>query len=356
MGHASPQRQRKAFDYGQFRTHFWGWLILTRLGNFVSAYTTDAVNVTPNFVFFAGALAALTTVTGCDRERILAFATTTGTPNDAGGDVRDAAGTPNDAGQGFGTPTMVPGLRNDTDEVQDPSLTFEGLELYFSSPRGATSDIWVSRRTVATDPWGPSTLVAELSSPQADGDPSVSVDGLIMYFTSDRGGDGRRVYSSRRRTRDTPWETPARVDLGTSINDESPGLDRGQLTLVFGSQRGTSAVPHLFTATRPDASAAWQNVTEVTAVNSAWQDTDPALFAEGRGLAFASRRLTQGGASDLFEASRTDTGTPFASSLAAITSLNTNFSEEDPWLSEDGRHILFTSNRDGRYRIYEAFR
>jgi Tol biopolymer transport system component len=252
---------------------------------------------------------------------------------------------------------MVPGLRNDTDEVQDPSLTFEGLELYFSSPRGATSDIWVSRRTVATDPWGPSTLVAELSSPQADGDPSVSVDGLIMYLTSDRGGDGRRLYSCRRRTRDTPWETPVRVDLGTSNEDESPGLDRGQLTLVFGSQRGTSANPHLFMATRPDASAAWQNVTEVTAVNSAWQDTDPALFAEGRGLAFASRRLTQGGASDLFEASRADTSTPFASSLAPITGLNTtDFSEEDPWLSEDGRHILFTSNRDGRYRIYEAFR
>jgi Tol biopolymer transport system component len=308
---------------------------------------------------FVGALAALTTVAGCDGERILAISRATSNPSDAGGGGSDATGNPNDAGQPwtpFGTPQVVPGLRSDTDEVQDPSLTFEGLELYFSSPEGDLSDIWVSRRTVATDPWGPSTLVAELSSPQADEDPSVSVDGLIMYFTSDRGGDGRRVYASRRRTRDTPWETPVRVDLGSSTVDEAPALDRGQLYLVFGSQRGTSSYPHLFAATRPDASAVWQGSMELTALSSAWQDTDPALFADGRGLLFASRRLTQGRAADLFQASRPDTSTPFASSLAPITELNTDYTEEDPWISEDGRHILFTSNRNGRNRIYEAWR
>ena len=95
----------------------------------------------------------------------------------------------------------------------------------------------------------------------------MSVDGLIMYFTSDRGGDGRRVYASRRRTRDTPWETPMRVDLGSSTVDEAPALDRGQLYLVFGSQRGTSPYPHLFAATRPDASAVWQGSTELTALS-----------------------------------------------------------------------------------------
>ena len=311
-------------------------------------------------VAFAGGLAALATVAACDGERILAIAKATGIPNDGGGDASDATGNPNDAGQPwtpFGMPTLVPGLRGDADEVQDPSLTFEGLELYFSSPRSDLSEIWVSRRTVATDPWGPSTLVAELSSPQADEDPSVSVDGLIMYFTSDRGGDGRRLYASRRRTRDTPWETPTRVDgLGASTVDEAPGLDRGQLYLVFGSQRGTSSYPHLFAATRPDASAAWQSAAEITALSSAWQDTDPALFSDGRALLFASRRLTQGRAADLFQASRPDTSTPFASSLAPITELNTDYTEEDPWISEDGRHILFTSNRNGRNRIYEAWR
>jgi rhodanese-related sulfurtransferase len=154
-----------------------------------------------------------------------------------------------------------------------------------------------------------------------------------------------------------PMRRPAYRDaVAASTADEAPGLDRGQLTLVFGSQRGTSAYPHLYAATRPDASAAWQNATELTALSSSWQDTDPALFADSRAILFASRRLTQGRASDLFQASRPDTSTPFASSLAPITELNTDFTEEDPWIAEDGRHILFTSNRSGRNRIYEAWR
>jgi len=308
---------------------------------------------------FVGALAALA---ACDAERILAISRdATGTPIDAGGDVSIADVNPGDGGQSgtpFGPAQPVTGLRGDTDELQDPSLTFEETEIYFSSPTGGQSDIWVSRRAVASDPWGPSTLVAELSSPQNDEDPAVSVDGLIMYLSSDRGGDGRRLYACRRRTRDTPWEMPAPVDgLGSSTLDKAPALDRGQLYLMFASQRGTGSVPHLFAAMRPDASAAWQTAAEITALSSAWEDTDPALFSDGRALLFASRRLTQGRTADLFEAARSNVSSPFASSLAPISELNTpDYSEENPWVSQNGRHIVFVSDRSGRRRIYEASR
>jgi hypothetical protein len=306
--------------------------------------------------FFIGALSA---VGACNGERILAFANLSdgGNLGDAGMDASGADSNPGDTGQTFGPPTIVTGLRSDTDDVQDPSLTFEETEIYFTSPTGGQNDIWVSSRTVASDPWGPSTLVTELSSPQNDEDPEVSVDGLTMYFTSDRGGDGRRLYVSQRRTRDTPWQPPARVDtLGSSTLDEAPSLDRAQLYLAFASQRETASVPHLFAAMRPDASAAWQSAAEITALSSAWQDSDPALYSDGRALLFASRRLTQGGTTDLFQATRSDSSSPFASSLAPVTELNTSYSEEDPWVSQDGRHILFVSDRSGHMRIYEARR
>jgi Tol biopolymer transport system component len=320
---------------------------------------------------------ALAIFAACDAERILAFANPGGVggsggsggagggaPNGAGGTAGDAGGSSSDGsagqgdagqGTGFGAPQLVTGLRSDADDVQDPSLTFEELELYFASPTGGQNDLWVSHRTVASDPWGPSTLVAELSSPENDEAPEVSVDGLVMYFASDRGGV-ERLYVSQRRTRDTPWGTPALVNtLGSSTLDLAPALDRAQLYLAFGSQRGAAATAHLFSATRPDASAAWQSAAEITALNSAWEDTDPALFAGGSGLIFASRRLTQGGTADLFEAARPDESSPFAS-LAPITELNTTHTEEGPWMSQDGKHILFASDRNGHMRIYEARR
>jgi hypothetical protein len=308
-------------------------------------------------------LGALAVLSACDAERLVAFASSGGgagggSPSDAGGNPSDAMGSQGDAGPGtsFGTPQLVTGLRSDTDDVLDPSLTFEELEIYFASPTGGQNDIWVSRRTVATDPWGPSTLVAELSSPQNDQGPEVSVDGLIMFLASDRGGAGMRLYVSQRRTRDTPWGTPTAVDgLGSSTLDEAPSLDRTQLNLAFASQRGAAALPHLFAATRPDASAAWQSATELTALDSAWEDTDPALFADGTGLAFASRRLTQGGTADLFLAMRSSESAAFAS-LVPMSELNTASSEEGPWMSQNGQHIVFVSDRSGHKRIYEARR
>jgi hypothetical protein len=309
---------------------------------------------------------ALLTLAACDSERVLAISRMTAGPTDGGGDTGSAGaaggtggvgGNAGAGGQSFGPATLVTGLRSDSDDVEDPSLTFEETEIYFASPTGGQNDIWVSRRTAATDPWGPSTLVTELASPQNDEDPEVSVDGLTLYFTSDRAGDGRRLYVSQRRTRDTPWASPMRVDtLGASALDEAPTVDRAQLYLVFASQRGTASAPHLFAATRPDASAAWPSAAEITALGSAWQDSDPALFSDGRAMLFASRRLTQGGTTDLFSATRSDTSSQFASSLAPVTELNTSFSEEDPWVSQNGQHILFVSDRNGHRRIYEAWR
>ena len=304
-----------------------------------------------------GTMAALA---GCDAERVLAIAMGLdggGNPGDAGpNDAGDAPVTPGDGGS-FGPPQVVAGLRGDAFDVQDPSMTDEVRELYFASASGGQTDIWVARRALDGDPWGSGALVSELSSPQNDEDPEVSADGLNLFFSSDRGGDGKHVYVARRRTRDTPWEQPIRVDgLGSATLDVAPAVNRAQLYPVFASQRGAAPDLHLYAATRPDASAAWQLAGELTAVNSATRDTDPALFAEGRSLIFASRRAAPGGKTDLFQTARPDVSAPFASHVEPLGDLNTAASEEDPWVSQDGRRILFVSDRDGRSRIYEARR
>lgn len=257
----------------------------------------------------------------------------------------------------FGPPELVAGIRSDNDDVQDPALSADELEMFFTSPTGGINDIWSVRRAAAADPWGAAAPVAELASAQYDEDPELSADGLTIMFASDRAGDGVRLYVATRPDRDQPWGAPQPVPgLGTSVLDRAPALGAADLQLVFASQRGTAAVPHLFGTTRTDTAAGWTAAVELTALNSAWQDVDPALFAGGRGLVFASRRTGGGQTSDLFETVRASAAAPFDAAPRALAELNSDFSEGDPWLSEDGRHLLFVSDRNGRSRIYEARR
>jgi hypothetical protein len=129
--------------------------------------------------------------------------------------------------------------------------------------------------------------------------------------------------------------------------------------MVFASLRDGATDFHLYATSRAgtnDAVDLWDAPVAMAAINSAWQDRDPALFDLARGLVFASRRTDQGRTSDLFRTSRAGVDSDFVSEPVRIDELSTDSWEGDPWLSEDGNHIYFMSDRNGRSRIYEARR
>jgi Tol biopolymer transport system component len=260
----------------------------------------------------------------------------------------------------FGPPELVAGLRTELDDIQDPSLTADELEIFFTSPTGGVNDIWASRRTSSDGAWGASALVAELSSSGVVEDPTVSADGLTIYLSSDRAGAGMRLYVARRSARDQPWTAPLPLsDLGPSSADVAPTLDDAGVYLVFASLRGAATDVHLYATSRAgtnDTIDSWGAPVALKAVNSGWQDRDPALFDLARGLVFASRRTDQGKTSDLFHTSRVSVDTDFMAVPARIDELSTDAWEGDPWLSDDGRHIYFMSDRNGSSRIYQARR
>jgi hypothetical protein len=72
-----------------------------------------------------------------------------------------------------------------------PSLTADGLRIYFYSDRAGGSggyDIWTAVRASWATPFSAPVPVAELDTASADRDPHVSADGLVMFFASDRPG------------------------------------------------------------------------------------------------------------------------------------------------------------------------
>jgi Tol biopolymer transport system component len=115
--------------------------------------------------------------------------------------------------------------------------------LYFSSNRAGNQDIYFS-----VD-FGPAQLASELSTTFNDVRPNVSKDGLEIVFDSNRpvGGFGMMdLWTATRETTADAWSTPTNLGplVNTPSNEARPTLSRDGLTLFFGSNRpGSEPAP-----------------------------------------------------------------------------------------------------------------
>ncbi|GAI23484.1 unnamed protein product, partial [marine sediment metagenome] len=106
-------------------------------------------------------------------------------------------------------------------------MSADGLSLYFASQRSGGYggiDLWVTTRATTEDDWGTAVnLGPVVNSSARDARPSISSDGLSLFFGSDRPGGlgGRDLYVTTRATIDDDWRTP--VNLGPIVN--SPAHD-----------------------------------------------------------------------------------------------------------------------------------
>jgi hypothetical protein len=121
------------------------------------------------------------------------------------------------------------------------SISRDGLELYFSRtvPQGNAEDIWFARRSSLSDTF---ELAEELPSTvntkgKWNVTPTLSLDGLALFFTSDRpGGYGDSdIWYSTRQDKESPWGEA--INLGPVINsaigDGGPLVSPSGRTLYF---------------------------------------------------------------------------------------------------------------------------
>lgn len=139
-------------------------------------------------------------------------------------------------GQRFG-PWLEPvnlgsGVNTDAFD-QSPSLSKDGLTLYFTSFERSGGfgnyDIWVSQRACRHCQFGSAAnLGSNTNTPFLDGSPNFSEDELTMFFVSNRPGGfgGIDIWVSHRTNPADPfdWSTPVNIgpDVNTATQDLAP--------------------------------------------------------------------------------------------------------------------------------------
>lgn len=232
----------------------------------------------------------------------------------------------------------------------DPTLTDDLLEMYFNR----ASDIYMVARTSTTSSWSTPVLVTELSSAQSETTPEISGDGLTIFFASRRTptAGAEDIWMATRGSRMAAWNTPVHItELSSTTFDAAATPSADGLSLVFYSDR--SGTLEIYETTRVVASDPWSQAVLHSELTSGIGEFDPMLSPDKHTLYYDT---SAAGGGDLYIATRTGTIGAFVT-INPITELNSPVDlEEDPWVSSDGHHMFFASNRDGMEGIYESSR
>jgi len=173
-------------------------------------------------------------------------------------EVSDGAMPP----RAFSTPVPIAELNSNATEAW-PALTDDQLEIYFSSDRPGGEggyDIWMSKRVSVDDMWQAPSPIATINTTAGETHLAVSSDGLQLYYTMVVSGSmtGADVYVSARASRASPWPAPTLVSELNSIgNENGVSISRDGRLFAFDSDRGGASGRDIYLATRPEPSAAW---------------------------------------------------------------------------------------------------
>lgn len=245
-------------------------------------------------------------------------------------------------------PVEHPELNTATHEY-GPCLSPDGKTLYFTSFRTSDWELYRATRTVPYGPFTNVTPIAELNAPGVDAGPCIRADNLEIFFYTGRPGVGGS-FDIWRATRAKPSEafsapTPV-VELGSSAAESGPSITADGLTIWFSSTRGGALGSwSLWTATRPSLTAPFSTPVPAPELNSTANDTDPHISADGLTIVFESTRNGGTGSADLWIATRPTPTSTF--SAPTNLSLNSTVADDSPALSSAGDELFFCSTRPG---------
>jgi len=263
----------------------------------------------------------------------------------------------------FGEPKNLGPTVNSAADDCFATISSDGLELYFMDvdllrPGGLGGmDIWVTRRSSASETWGePVNLGPPINTEYDDAKPSISADGLTIYFGSNRPGGygGFDLWMSTRATITDNWDAP--VNLGSTINSSADEafsyISTDGLELYFNEygvpRPGGYGYADIWVTTRATTNDVWgEPVNLGEAINSSYYDSCPCLSSDGLVLFFHGWRPGGPGPEDIWVSTRSSTSDVWSSAVPLPVPVNSPQTDGCAGISADGFTFYFASMRGG---------
>jgi len=274
----------------------------------------------------------------------------------------------------FGTPTNLGPLINSSIQDWPLWLTADGLSLWFfrtSTSYGETGETFVATRATKEDAWGSPVSLGVggdthfLWKTMGVVPGITTADGLETYFPDTRaGGYGSSdLWMMKRETIGADWSQP--VNLGpvvnTSAGELAPTISPDGLELYFNSSAtaprpGGYGSSDLWVTWRATRNGPWGTPVNLgPTVNTAYREHFPVLLGDGLLLFFYSTRPGGYGGADLYVMSRASLSDPWGPPVNLGPLVNSAGDEYFVYISADGSNLYFDSTRPGGHGGFDIW-
>jgi hypothetical protein len=259
-----------------------------------------------------------------------------------------------------------------------PFISTDGRTLYFTittcegpepTPTNCFTDgfggldIYLSHR-MPDGSWGPPlNLGNAINTEFVESSPSLSPDGRVLFFASNRPGGfgGNDIWASRRQNQndDFGWEPPENLGGGvnTAYNEAGPWIyqdgESEMTTLYFDSNRPDGLGPFSDSALVHYGNDIWASTLQhdrtfgdaalVPNVNTTSPDRRPSISRDGLEMFLTSSRPGTFGLLDLWVSTRATRSAPWSTPVNLGPMVNTAANEAGAAISTNGKTLFFQS-------------
>jgi hypothetical protein len=250
-----------------------------------------------------------------------------------------------DPAAAFKPPVALTSLESARDDVS-ARLAPDELTIVFARINAdLTYDLYSSTRTRVEDAFSTPQIMGSINSIYSDLWPTLTPDGLGIYFESDRITPGTfHVWTSHRLTTASAFGPPI-METGLADGDLDPYVtSTGGAIYVASAVRVGAGGSDIYRAARDATGALSPPIAVLGGVNSVADELTPAVTGDELRMFFCHNTAT---GCDTYTASRSAISDGFGAATPVDGLAVDGITEVPTWVSPDGCHLYFYSNVPG---------